>query len=133
MPQPITPTSTVRPGLPRQRDKVRPLSARAMREQEWRTLVGTYRLFTRLTVEALKHHRVDDADVLAQQGALVEEELEHAYPFRWARHRPDLLREQAAWWREHHDADAQACQVCELQHGGLPSQVDLPPSRGDSR
>jgi len=91
MPQPITTTSTDRQAVPRQRDGSHPPSVRALREQEWRTLVGSYRLFTRLTVEALKHHRVDDADTLARQGALLEEELEHAYPSRWSRHRPELL------------------------------------------
>ncbi len=131
MPQPITPTPTSRPTVPRQRNVVHPPSARVLREQDWRTLVGTYRLFTRLTVEALKHHRVDDADVLARQGALVEEELEHAYPFRWARQRPELLREQAAWWAQDHDADVLACRACQLQHGGTPTQIDLPRSRRD--
>jgi hypothetical protein len=78
MPQPITPTSPDRPAVPRQRDGSHPPSARTLREQDWRTLVGNYRLFTRLTVEASKHHRVEDADTLARHGALVEEELEHA-------------------------------------------------------
>src|SRR4051794_7282994 len=131
MPQTIRPSSTDRPAVPRQRNGSHPPSARALREQDWQALVGTYRLFTRLTVEALKHHRVDDADVLARQGALVEEELEHAHPFRWARHRPELLHEQARWWNEEHDADVLACKACQLQHGGTPDRIDLPRSRPD--
>jgi hypothetical protein len=131
MPQPITPTSTDRRAVPRQRNGSHPPCVRALREQKWRTLVGSYRLFTRLTVEALKHHRMDDADTLARQRALVEEELEHAYPFRWSRHRPELFREQAGWWAEDHDDDVLACRACQLQHGGTSAQIDLPRSRRD--
>jgi hypothetical protein len=131
MPQPIRTIRTDRQAVPLQRDRSCPPSTRSQRERDWRTLVSTHRLLTRMTVEALKHHRADDADALAQQAALMEEELEHAYPFRWPRHRSEMIRQQAVWWAERHDDDVLACRSCQLQAGAAPSRIDLPPSRRD--
>jgi hypothetical protein len=130
MPQPITPTG--QRGVPRQRRTSSP-SPRQLNEQSWRTLVGTYRLISRLKVEKLKHHLADDADTLARSETAVEEELEYAHPFRWARHRPHLLREQAEWWAEPHDDDVLTCTACQLQLGGMPERIDVPWPPQDSR
>lgn len=88
--------------------------------------MGTYRLLARLTVEALKHHRTDGADTLAHQGALVGEELGHAFPFHLGAARPQLFLQQSRWFNEVRDADVLACRACQLQHEGLPSRLDLP-------
>ena len=120
MPQPIT--SPGQRGVPRQRRTSSP-TARQLNEQSWRSLVGTYRLVARLKVEKLKHHRADDADTLARSETAVEEELECAHPFRWAQHRPQLLREQAEWWVERHDDDVLSCTACQLLSGGMPERI----------
>ena len=130
MPQPIT--SPGQRGVPRQRRTSSP-TARQLNEQSWRSLVGTYRLVARLKVEKLKHHMADDADTLARSETAVEEELECAHPFRWAQHRPQLLREQAEWWAERHDDDVLSCTACQLLLGGMPERIDVPWPRQHSR
>ncbi|MGY1827591.1 hypothetical protein [Blastococcus sp. SYSU DS0541] len=100
-------------------------SPRQQREQDWKTLVGTYRLLSRLVVERTKHHRPDDADTLARQAVLVEEELER-YPTRWPQLRPQLLREQSSWWNQKHDDDAITCRACRLQNGIAAERIDIP-------
>jgi hypothetical protein len=130
MPQPITPTDPAIPReVPRQSAASRSPSARQLREQDWRTLVATFRLLSRLTVERTKHHLADDADTLARQAALVEEELEHVFPFRWPQRRPELLHEQATWWAEPHEDDVLTCRSCRLQMGGTPERIILPAPR----
>src|SRR3954471_8892530 len=96
MPQPITRTaSSAARAIPRQRGRSRPALLRQLREQDWRTLVGTYRLFSRLHVARSKHHRVVEADDYARQARAIEEELEHLFPVRWVRRRPEL---SSRWW-----------------------------------
>ncbi|MQA35292.1 hypothetical protein [Modestobacter roseus] len=92
-------------------------SPRQRREQDWKTLVGTYRLLSRLVVERTKHRFADSADTLARQAVLVEEELEHCYPTRWPRLHPQLLLEEAEWWAEEHDDEVISCTACRLQNG----------------
>ena len=130
MPQPITGAqSDARPAVPGPRSASRTASARQLREQDWRTLIGTWRLLSRLTVERSKHHLADQADTLARQTALVEEELEHVYPFRWPQHRPELLRQLASWWAETHDEDLLGCRSCRLQNCVADERIDLPVPR----
>lgn len=116
MPKPITrlPSNAAR-SVPRQRNRPRPPLLRHLREQDWRTLVGTYRLLSRLVVERSKHHQVDEADDYARQAKAVEEELERLFALRWPRRRPDLLLEQASWWGEPHEQDPLNCRFCQLQ------------------
>src|SRR4051812_47053412 len=96
MPQPITRTaSSAARAIPRQRGRSRPALLRQLREQDWRTLVATYRLLSLLQVERCKHHLVDEADDYARQARAVEEELEHLFPVRWVRRRPEL---SSRWW-----------------------------------
>ncbi|WP_156118987.1 hypothetical protein [Modestobacter caceresii] len=132
MPQPITRTasSAARP-VPRQRNQSRPPLLRHLREQEWRTMVGTYRLLSRLIVERSKHHLVDEADDYARQATAVEEELERLFALRWARRRPNLLLEQARWWSEPHEDDPLNCRFCQLQIGNAPERTSLSPLRRD--
>jgi hypothetical protein len=93
MPEPIIRTaSSAARAVPRQRGRSRPPLVRQLREQDWRTLVGTYRLLSRMVVERTKHHLIDDADSFTRDAALVEEELEHLFPFRWPRRRSERRR-----------------------------------------
>src|SRR5690348_10186507 len=118
MPEPITrAASSAALPAPRQRSRSRPPLLRHLREQDWRTMVGTYRLLTRLVVERSKHHQVDAADDYARQATEVEEELERLFALRWARRRPALLLEQARWWGELHGQDPLSCRSCQLQVG----------------
>src|SRR3954452_25595065 len=74
MPQPITRTaSSAARAIPRQRGRSRPALLRQLREQDWRTLVVTYRLLSLLQVERCKHHLVDEADDYARQARAVVE------------------------------------------------------------
>ena len=67
MPEPIIrTTSSAARAVPRQRGLPRPPLVRQLREQDWRTLVGTYRLLSRLVVERTKHYLIDDADGFAR-------------------------------------------------------------------
>lgn len=128
MPQPIRTTQpTARAVVPRQRGVPRPLSARQLRERDWATLVSTYRLLTRLVIERTKHRLPDDADTLAEQAVLVEEELEHRYPVWWPRAHPRLLLQEADWWAEEHDEDLLACRACWYQSGAGTDRIDIPP------
>lgn len=128
MPEPIIRTaSSASRAVPRQRGRSRPPLLRQLREQSWRTTVGTFRLLSRLVVELTKHHRIDEADDYARQATAVEEELEHLFPIRWARRRPELLLEQARWWAEPHDEDAVSCRSCQLRLGGPSDRTSLPP------
>jgi hypothetical protein len=114
MPQPITrTTSSVARPVPGPRGRSRSPLLRQLREQDWRTLIGTYRLLSRLVVERSKHHLVDEADDCARQATAVEEELERLFAFRWARRRPELLLEQARWWAEPHEDDPLSCRSCQ--------------------
>ena len=101
-------------------------SRRQRREQDWKTLVATHRLLSRLVVERTKHRLPDDADTLARQAVLVEEELEHCYPTRWPRLHAQLRLEEAAWWAEEHDYDLISCRSCRLQHGIASERIDVP-------
>src|SRR3954464_266544 len=126
MPQPITRTaSSAARAIPRQRGRSRPALLRQLREQDWRTLVATYRLLSLLQVERCKHHLVDEADDYARQARAVEEELEHLFPVRWVRRRPQLLREQGRWWAELHDQDPLSCGICQL--GDAAGRTSSPP------
>ena len=126
MPQPITRTAsnTSRP-MPRQRSRPQPPLLRQLREQDWRTLVGTYRLLSRLVVERTKHHLPDDADALARQAVLIEEELQNDFPTRWPLLHPQLLLEEATWWAEEHDDDLLNCRSCQLQNGIASERIDV--------
>jgi hypothetical protein len=129
MPQSIR-NSRPEPDLvPRQRSTSQFPSPRQLAEQDWKVLVATYRLLSRLVIERRKHHLPDDADTLARQVVLVEEELEHCYPGRWSRLHPRLLLEEAGWWAEDHDDDLLSCRSCHLQNGMVPDRIDLPPLR----
>src|SRR4051812_26666579 len=69
--------------------------------------------------------RVDEADDYARQARAVEEELEHLFPVRWVRRRPQLLREQGRWWAELHDQDPLSCGICQL--GDAAGRTSSPP------
>lgn len=128
MPEPIIRTASSA-AVPRQRGRSRPPLVRQLREQDWRTLVGTYRLLSRLVVERTKHHLIDDADSFTRDAALVEEELEHLFPFRWPRRRSELLLEQSAWWAQPHEDDPLGCRACQLQFGRSSDRMTPPPRR----
>ena len=130
MPEPITRTASRAPrAVPRQRGRSTSQLLRQLREQDWRTLVETYRLLCRLVVEHTKHHQVDAADDVARQAATVEQELEDLFASRWARRRPDLLLEQARWWAEPHEADDQTCRACQLLPADMSAVTsELPPA-----
>ena len=130
MPQPITRTasSTSRP-VPRQRSRPQPPLLRQLREQDWRTMVGTYRLLSWLVVERTKRHLMDAADAAGREAVLVEDELERLFPFRWRRRRPELLHEQATWWTELHDNDPVSCHACQLQSESATERTTPPTPR----
>jgi hypothetical protein len=130
MPQPITRTaSSATRAIPRQRGRSRQPLVRQLREQDWRTLVGTYRLLSRLVVERTKHHLIDDADSFARDAVLVENELERDFPVRWARRQSELLLEQSTWWAEPHEDDPLNCRACQLQLGRSSDRATPPPQR----
>ncbi|SNR85865.1 hypothetical protein [Blastococcus mobilis] len=130
MPEPIIRTaSSAARAVPRQRGRPRPPLVRQLREQDWRTLVGTYRLLSRLVVERTKHHLIDDADSFARDAVLVEKELERDFPFRWARRRSELLLEQSTWWAQPHEDDPLSCRACQLQLGRSSDRATPPPRR----
>ena len=130
MPEPIIRTaSSAARAVPRQRGRARPPLVRQLREQDWRTLVGTYRLLSRLVVERTKHHLIDDADSFARDAVLVEKELEHDFPLRWARRRSELLLEQSTWWAQPHDDEPLSCRACQLQLGRSSDRATPPPRR----
>ena len=85
MPETIAPTTRPPRAVPRQRDSSGFPSVRQLREQDWRTLIGTYRLLSRLVEERIEHPLADQADTLAQQVVLVEDELERLFPARSGR------------------------------------------------
>lgn len=132
MPQPIRTTQPGPLAVPQQRHAAWP-TQRQQRDQDWRTLVGTLRLLSRLVVERTKHHLPDDADTLARQAVLVEEELEHCFPTRWPQLHPQLLLEEADWWAEEHDDDMLSCRACRLQNGIASERIDVPLPRRPSR
>jgi hypothetical protein len=100
-----------------------------LREQDWKTMVATHRLLSRLVVERTKHRLPDDAETMARQVVLLEEELEHCYPTRWPRLHAELRLEEVAWWAEEHDADLLSCRSCQLQNGIGSERIDVPPPR----
>ena len=102
-------------------------SRRQRREQDWKTLVATHRLLSRLVVEGTKHRLPDDADTMARQVVLLEAELEHCYPIRWPRLRAELRLEEVAWWAEEHDDDLLSCRSWQLQNGIRSDRIDVPP------
>jgi hypothetical protein len=125
-------TQSSRPALspvPRQRTTPQFPSPRQLAEQDWKALVATYRLLSRLVIERTKHHLPDDADTLARQASVVEEELERCYPTRWPRLHTELLQEEAAAWAEEHDDDLLSCRSCRLQNGIVAQRIDLPRPR----
>ena len=126
MPQQIRTSQPVPPTVHLQRSGPRWPSPRELREQDWKTLLATHRLLSRLVVERTKHRLPDDADTLARQAVLVEEELEHCYPTRWPRLHAQLRLEEAAWWAEEHDDDLISCRSCRLQHGIASERIDVP-------
>jgi hypothetical protein len=131
MPETKRPTEPmVRGAVPLQRGTAPRLSSRQLREQDWATLVSTYRLLSRLVIERTKHVLPDDADTLAEQAVLVEEELEHSYPVRWPRLHPRLLLEEATWWAEDHDEDILDCRACWYQGGMATERIYVPRPRG---
>jgi hypothetical protein len=133
MPQPIRTRRPASNTVPRQHRAAWQPSPRQLREQDWKTLLGTYQLLSRLVVERAKHHLADDADTLARQAVLVQEELGHCYPARWPRLRPQLLLEEASWWAEEHDDDVISCRACRLQNGIAPEWINVPPQRRGRR
>jgi hypothetical protein len=72
---------------------------------------------------------MDAADDAAREAILVEDELEHLFPVRWPRRRPELLHEQATWWTELHENDPVICHVCQLQSGGATERTTPPTAR----
>jgi hypothetical protein len=130
MPEPITRTaSNTSRSVPRQRSRPQPPLLRELREQDWRTLVGTYRLLSRLVVQRTKHHLMDAADDAAREVVLVEDELAHLFPVRWPRRRSALLHEQATWWTELHDNDPATCHACQLQSESAAERTTPPTPR----
>ena len=127
MSQPIRTTPSA--PMPRQRSAPQFPSPRQLAEQDFKTLASTFRLLSRAVVERTKHHRPDDADTLARQAVLVEDELAHCYPTQWPQLRPQLLQEQADWWAEDHDDDPLTCQSCQLHSGIGPERIDVPRPR----
>ena len=129
MPQRIRTGRPAPNAVPRPRRAPWQPSPRQQREQDWKALVGTYRLLSRLVVERTKHHLPDDADTLARQAVLVEEELEHCYATRWPQLHPQLLLEESDWWSEEHDADVISCRACQLQNGIAAERIEIPQPR----
>jgi hypothetical protein len=132
MPQPMPVSRPIESaGIPRQHHRPRPPSVRQLHEQNWRTLVGTYRLFSRLLVDRTKHHLVDEAESASRHVQLLEEELEDLFPVRWPRLRPQLLSEQAARWAQPHEGKPRSCSSCQLQRDEMSGgRIDLPPQQG---
>ena len=129
LPQPIRTSRPAQAPVAQQRSARQFPTPRQAREQDWRILIGTYRLLSRLAIERAKHGRPDDADTLACQAVLVEEELEYCYPTRWPRLRSELLQEEATWRAEPHDDDPLSCRSCRLQNGIASERIDVPPPR----
>ncbi len=124
MPQPTArPTRTA---IPTQRRSTTSLS-RQLAEQDWTTLVATWRLLSRLVVERHRHGYGDDADAFARDSVLVEEDLERTYGARWARLRPRLLTEVASWWTEPHGSDPRTCVSCRVQNRPPEERITVPP------
>jgi hypothetical protein len=129
VPQPIRNSRSAPAPVPRQRSAPRFPSPRQLAEQDWKALVATYRLLSRLVIERSKHFLPDDADTLARQAVIVEEELERCYPTRWPRLHTELLQEEAAAWGEEHDKDLLSCRSCRLQNGIAAERIDIPRPR----
>ena len=127
MPQPtFRPTQTARAAIPTQR-RGAAFPARQRAEQDWTTLVATWRLLSRLTVERRKHGYGEDADAFSHESAAVEEDLERSFGARWNRLRPRLLLELSAWWREPHAAELRACRACRVQNRPPEERIRVPP------
>src|SRR4051812_3390949 len=90
--------------------------ARQRVEQDWTTLVATWRLLSRLVVERHRHRLGDDADAFARDSAAVEDRLERTFGGRWARLRPRLQAELRAWWTEPHGSEPRTCASCRVQN-----------------
>ena len=129
MSQPIRTTCSAPALTPRPRSAPQFPSPRQLAEQDCKALVATFQLLSRAVVERTKHHLPDDADTLARQAVLVEDELAHCYPTLWPQLRPQLLVEQAAWWAEDHDSDPLSCRSCQLHSGIGPERIDVPRPR----
>jgi hypothetical protein len=129
MPETIRSAPPAAPALVPGQRGARPASPRQAREQAWVTLVRTHRLLSRLVVERTRHHLPDEADTLARQAVLVEEQLEHDYPVRWPRLHVRLLLEEAGWWAEEHDSDLLDCRACRLSNGVGSDRIDVHPPR----
>lgn len=125
LPQPIRTSRPARAPVAQQRSARQFPSPRQAREQDWKALVGTLRLLSRLVVERTKHHLPDDADALARQAVLIEEELQNDFPTRWPLLHPQLLLEEATWWAEEHDDDLLNCRSCQLQNGIASERIDV--------
>ncbi len=115
MPQPNT--------VPRQQHheptELRPdLLRRRTADARYADLIGWHRLVTRGVVQRTIHGFAFESEVLAVQVVSIEEEIEHAFPVRWSRVRPRLLKEEAEWWGEWHDDDVLDCRTCRLLNAG---------------
>jgi hypothetical protein len=124
MPQPTA--RSTRATIPTQRRSATS-PARQRAEQDWTTLVATWRLLSRLTVERTKHGYGDDADAFARDSAAAEEDLERSFGARWARLRPRLLTELAEWWGEPHSSDVRTCPGCRVQNRPPEERITVPP------
>ena len=120
------PTSTAPAAIPTQRRSTTSLS-RQLAERDWTTLVATWRLLSRLTIERTKHGFGEDADAFAVDCATVEEDLERSYGARWKRLRPRLQAELGAWWAEPHGDDPRTCVSCRVQNRPPEERITVPP------
>jgi hypothetical protein len=127
LPQPtVRTTQAARAAIPTQRRSTTSLS-RHLAEQDWTTLVATWRLLSRLTVERTKHGFGEDADAFARDSAAVEDDLERTYGARWNRLLPRLQAELGAWWAESHGSDPRTCTGCRVQNRPPDERITVPP------
>jgi hypothetical protein len=128
-PETALPQPTARPtraAIPAQRCSTTS-PARQLAEQDWTTLVATWRLLSRLQVERARHHLLDDAEAFARDADLAEEDLEHHFAARWARVKRRLASETATWWNEHHGPDPRTCPACRVQNLPPEERITVPP------
>ena len=128
-PETALPQPTARPtraAIPAQRRSTTSL-AQQLAEQDWTTLVATWRLLSRLQVERARHHLLDDAEAFARDADRAEEDLEHHFQARWATVKRRLAGEVASWWKEGHGSDPRTCPACRVQNRPPEERITVPP------
>jgi hypothetical protein len=124
MPQPTA--RSTRATIPTQRRSATS-TARQRAEQDWTTLVATWRLLSRLQVERARHHFLDDAEAFARDADRAEDDLEHHFAARWARVKRRLAGEVASWWGQPHGSDPRTCTACRVQNRPPEERITVPP------